>query len=195
MTAVRSPGRPRDSGIDAAILLATWELLNDVGYAALTMTAVAEAAGVQKPALYRRWPTKTLLVVDVMAAHLPPQVYRDLGSLRADLADQIAQLAATWRSPAVRRSFSPLLSELMDDHEALQAFGERVSQPRTAAIHDLVTVAAKRGELRPDAPVGLVSALLEGPLMHRALLGGAPGLEEDLREVLLVSCLALLTHS
>src|SRR3989442_15883383 len=49
-----SAGRPRDPRIDAAILRATADLLVEIGYANLTMAAVAERAGTTKTALYRR---------------------------------------------------------------------------------------------------------------------------------------------
>ena len=44
-------GRPRDPRIDAAILAAAAELLVEIGYANLTMAAVAERAGTTKTAL------------------------------------------------------------------------------------------------------------------------------------------------
>jgi AcrR family transcriptional regulator len=49
------PGRPRDPQIDAAILGAALDALDDVGYAGLTLEDVARRAGTTKPALYRRW--------------------------------------------------------------------------------------------------------------------------------------------
>jgi AcrR family transcriptional regulator len=57
-----SPGRPRDERIDVAMLQATLELLEEVGYAELTMSAVAGRAGSTTPALYRRFPSKAELV-------------------------------------------------------------------------------------------------------------------------------------
>ena len=55
-------GRPRDQRIDDAVLAATAELLQEVGYAGLSIAAVAARAGTHKPAIYRRWPTKAQLV-------------------------------------------------------------------------------------------------------------------------------------
>jgi AcrR family transcriptional regulator len=191
MTSARAPGRPRDAAIDEAILLAAWEQLTAVGYAALTMTAVAEAAGVQKPALYRRWPTKALLAIDALAVHLPSLTYRDLGSLEADLADLLRQLGRTWRTPVVRRSLSPLLADIDADADAQAAFVERVRIPRTAAMRAALARAAERGELRPDAPLDVVADLLEGPLMHRAVLGRNE-VDAPLVEAVLTSCLTLL---
>ena len=71
-------GRPRDSRIDDSVLVATTELLEEVGYLRLTVGAIAERAGTNKPAIYRRWPTKAHLVheavfpVDGRAEAIPP---------------------------------------------------------------------------------------------------------------------------
>jgi AcrR family transcriptional regulator len=190
MTSLKA-GRPRDAAIDEAILRAAWDELSRVGYTALTMTAVAEGAGVQKPALYRRWPTKPLLVIDALATHLPPLDDRDHGSLEADLRHVLVQLAQAWRLPVARRSFSPLLSDIDSDTEALAAFRERVLTPRGGAMRAALARAEARGELRPGAPVDVVADLLEGPLMHRAMLGRGR-LDRTLQETVLTACLALL---
>ena len=46
--------------------------------------------------------------------------------------------------------------------------------------------AVERGELREDGPLDVVADMLEGPLMHRAMLG-----ERELDSHLLSSVLAL----
>ena len=57
-------GRPRDPGVDEAIILATLELLDERGYVGLSLAEVALRAGVSRTALYRRWDSKAQLVVD-----------------------------------------------------------------------------------------------------------------------------------
>ena len=194
MTSIKAPGRPRDAAIDSAILLATWEELNRVGYASLTMTAVAEQAGIQKPALYRRWSSKPLLVIDALAQHLPPLSSVDHGSLRADLKHVLAQLAEAWSTPAARWTLSPLLADVGADETLLLALRERLLHPRAGALRGALDLAASRGELREDAPLGVVADLLEGPLMHRALFGSGV-LDDELLDSVTTTCLALLARS
>ncbi|MCV7171361.1 helix-turn-helix transcriptional regulator, partial [Mycobacterium manitobense] len=55
-------GRPRNRGIDEAVLRATVELLGQVPYAELSVDAIAARAATSKPAIYRRWPSKAALV-------------------------------------------------------------------------------------------------------------------------------------
>lgn len=191
MTSSKAPGRPRHAAIDEAILLTTWEQLNRVGYTSLTMTGVAAGAGIQSPALYRRWANKPMLVIDTLARHLPTLTYADLGSLRADLTHLLAQLADAWRTPAARWSLSPLLADVGTDETALHAFRSRLLQPRGAALREVLARAVARGEVRADAPLDVVADVLEGPLMHRAVLGGG-ALDDQLLDCCLASCLALL---
>lgn len=62
----RSRGRPRSGDIDMAVGKAVWELLDEIGYEGLTFDAVAERAGCSRPALYRRWPSKRVMVLEVI---------------------------------------------------------------------------------------------------------------------------------
>src|SRR5437588_2156302 len=62
----RSRGRPRDPAIDGAVMAAARELLVEVGCHQLSMVAIAERARVGRPALYRRWPSKTHLVFEAV---------------------------------------------------------------------------------------------------------------------------------
>lgn len=77
-------GRPRREGADESILLGARALLAEVGYASLTVDAVAERVGVAKTTVYRRWPTKRELIAAALTATVssPP----DLSSLYAEVA-------------------------------------------------------------------------------------------------------------
>ncbi|MFC5745445.1 TetR/AcrR family transcriptional regulator [Actinomadura rugatobispora] len=76
-------GRAREE----AILLATLELLAEVGYDQMTMDAVAVRARASKATIYRRWPGKAELVVAAVRRHAggPAAAVPDTGELRADL--------------------------------------------------------------------------------------------------------------
>jgi len=90
-TAKRGRGRPRREGADEEILSIARTLLEEHGYRALTVDAVAERAGVAKTTIYRRWPSKGALI----SALIPPAgsyadaaaVLRDVRTLLAPLAD------------------------------------------------------------------------------------------------------------
>lgn len=59
-------GRPRDPHCDAAILEAARSVVARRGFTGATMEEIAKSAGVGKDTLYRRWPSKTPLVIELL---------------------------------------------------------------------------------------------------------------------------------
>lgn len=78
-------GRPRDPRIDGAVLQATRDLLEEAGYLQLSITAIAERAGTNKPAIYRRWPTKAHLVHEAVFPTQGPELILQGDDLRTDI--------------------------------------------------------------------------------------------------------------
>lgn len=105
-------GRPRDTSIGAAVLRATVELLEEIGYDRLTIPQVAARAGATPPAVYRRFPSKVELVYEAVfasstATELP--IADDLAStVRALLGRSIDQ----FRQRAVRTAAAGLMADL-----------------------------------------------------------------------------------
>lgn len=166
------PGRPRDPDLERRLLSAAWSLLTSQGYDALTLTKVAARAQAHRSDVYRRWPSKARLVTDALAEHLPPTSEIDTGSLHSDLRAFVNDLAAAWSSPWID-GLVGLLADLRRDADAEIAFrklGERRGQPLLNAI----ARAAQRGEVDDVPDVFLLGDLLEGPLMHRRMLGRHP---------------------
>ena len=62
----RNPGR-LDRSLDGAILDATLAGVAELGYDRLSMDDIASRAGVGKAAIYRRWPSKAVVVADAIA--------------------------------------------------------------------------------------------------------------------------------
>src|SRR5690348_5981490 len=82
----RRPGRRPNPALDDAIRAAVVDVLAHEGYAGLTMETVAVVAGVSKATIYRRWPSKTELLVSVIeSASDDSLVVVDTGRLRDDL--------------------------------------------------------------------------------------------------------------
>lgn len=62
--------RRRGEILEDAILEAAWDELSEFGYAHLTMNAVAARAKTNKSVLYRRWASKSKLVMAVIHKHV-----------------------------------------------------------------------------------------------------------------------------
>ena len=166
------PGRPRDPELDTRLLSAAWSLLTTEGYDALSLTKVATRAGAHRTDVYRRWSSKAQLVADVLAEHLPPVAAVDTGALASDLRAYVHDLAASW-SATWMDGLVGFLGDLRTDPDAELAFrlvGERRGQSMRAAL----ARAVERGELAELPDLSLTGDLIEGPLMHRRMIGRQP---------------------
>ncbi|WP_068176899.1 TetR/AcrR family transcriptional regulator [Mycobacterium sp. UM_CSW] len=93
--------RRRSEKSRTAIVTATRELLLERGFDGLTIEAVAARAGVGKQTIYRWWPSRPVLVADVMLEDadkiLASVDHTD--DLAADLVGWVRKLAATLTAP------------------------------------------------------------------------------------------------
>lgn len=122
-------GRRRSSDIDTKALAAARELLVEQGWDATTMVAIAERAGVGKPALYRRWPSRAHLVFEAVFGWTAPT--REM-SAAAGVGDWVREscsyTAELFERPDVIAAAPALLGHMRTDPELGQAlwasFGE-----------------------------------------------------------------------
>ena len=169
----RPPGRPRSADADRAILRATVDLLADEGYGGVTMEGVAAKAGVGKATVYRRWPSKSALVVDAVTAcresGCPPA---DTGSARDDLLRFITAFRDHLRTSDAARVMPALVAELAHNAELAAAFRDGFVQPRRARVLEAVRRGVERGEIRGDVDPELVADAVVAILLHRFLVTG-----------------------
>jgi AcrR family transcriptional regulator len=165
-------GRPRDPELERRLLSAAWSLLTTSGYDALTLTRVAAEAEAHRTDVYRRWATKAQLVTDALAAHLPGVSDTDTGSLRGDIRSYVEDLAVSWSSSWVD-GLVGLLADLRHDPAAELAF-RQLAERRGRSMREGLERAVARGEIDDVPDLGLAGDLLEGPLMHRRMIGRQP---------------------
>lgn len=171
-------GRPRDPRIDAAILTATAELLVQIGYANLTLAAVAERAGTTKSALYRRWSSKAELAHEAAFPVAPTALVSPAGDIAADVRAMIAAARDVFTSPVVRAALPGLVADMSADPE----LNARVLA-RFAALFDAVRTrlreAVARGEVQPDVDPDRLVELIGGATLLRMLLRPEEELDDD----------------
>lgn len=173
----RSRPRRRGAALEDAIVEAAIAELRDVGYAAMTMDAVARRAGAGKVSVYRRWPTKGELVREaayrlVGEPELPPEP----STLRADLIAALRFMARHMQGPAGEALRGIVSESLQDAAMGVVADGSRGSGLRV--MGELVDRAVARGEaVDPDPPevrLRVAPALLQ----HHFLTHGS-ALDDD----------------
>ncbi|MCC9306935.1 TetR/AcrR family transcriptional regulator [Kitasatospora sp. RB6PN24] len=177
----RAKGRPRSAAADRAILDATREALAELGWGGLTMGDVAVRAGVAKTTLYRRWPSKNELVVDAVASLFDELEIADRGSLRADIADVVAQFADLLARPESQAALLALFAEGSRDPQLRRRIREHIVDPQKRLVHEGLAHAVARGEVPADGDataiaeqIDIIFDTIAGAVEHRMLVIGEP---------------------
>jgi AcrR family transcriptional regulator len=162
-------GRPRDSQIDHAIASATRALLSERGYGKLTMDAVASRAGIGKAAIYRRFATKQEMIFAATVHDMEEQPPPDSGSLHGDL-ELICEVIAEQLSTAPPAVLHGLLADIHADSSLGARFAGTFIERERFVIDTVLGRAVERGELAAVPDVGIVHALLLGPIFYWLLI-------------------------
>ena len=166
------PGRPRDTRRDEEILSAVLRLLDDTSYSELTIAAIARDAGVGKPTLYLRWPSKAAVVADAVVRVMSADPFPDLGDVRSDLVAGLREIIHRFATTVAGHVLPGLVADLHDDPALLAAFDERYFQPRRRSIRAALQRGVERGELAADIDHDLAVDMLVGPVYYGLLARG-----------------------
>jgi AcrR family transcriptional regulator len=163
-------GRPRSLRAKRAVLEAARALIEKGGYPAATIEAIAARSGVAKTTIYRWWPNRAALVVNLLlqiADELaPPPAGRDpLRALRTEL-----HLVAEAAEALPGRLLSALLGEAAHDPDVRDALLRGLFNPRRKATASVIRQAQISGALRKDVPPLVAVDLLFGPLFYRKFI-------------------------
>jgi AcrR family transcriptional regulator len=181
-------GRPRSTDADRAIVATTLKLLEELGYAGVTMSGVAEQAGVSTATLYRRFSSKEELVVDALATLVPDRPPSDTGTLEGDLRETLGRMGEHLSGERGRLMLG-LAGEIFRHPALAEAVRARLTAPMQRNMRAMLDRAVFRGEIPRPTDDSVVIALIVGPL-HFWLLSGEtirPGVIETLVPMLLQS--------
>ncbi|WBB71600.1 TetR/AcrR family transcriptional regulator [Micromonospora sp. WMMD1128] len=175
--APRSPGRPRSTRADEAIVEAALDLLAEGNSVeALSIEAIAARAGVGKATIYRRWPGKEALLVDALGRlkGAPPRTGGH--SVRDDLV-LLVSAVGQHVDPRVRKIMPCLVPEV-NRSSAHRAAYEAIIEPRRQAMREVLRRAVDSGELRADIDIEVAMALLTAPILTQRMLPWHPEWDE-----------------
>lgn len=147
----RSAGPQRSEAAHAAILDAADVLLRAHGPSGVTFEAVARLAKAGKPTLYRWWPNKIELLLELYDRHKDRALTApDLGSFEADLLDLTDQLWTFWRTTSGGAAFAAVIAAAQSDPATQTSLAAHFADDRrnTRNLLNLVIErAVARGEL------------------------------------------------
>ncbi|MBX7455812.1 TetR/AcrR family transcriptional regulator [Mycolicibacterium sp. 3033] len=166
-------GRPRNRGIDDAVLRATVELLTESSYADLSVDAIAARAGTSKPAIYRRWRGKAHLVHEAVFPRTETTELPDTGSLEGDVREMLRRTLTVLSAPAALAALPGLVGEMASDPTLHTALLERFGDVLVGALTDYIDAAAQRGDIRPGITAADLAEAVAGMTFLALLTRGA----------------------
>ena len=160
-------GRPRDTSVEARVLSVTLEQLARAGFSAMNMDTVAQASGVSKTTIYRRWSSKEELAIAALSAGKPALTIPDLGDTRAELVYLVRTRLERRLSAEVRVS-PRIFDDAVGRPELRRLLWERLVAPRREQMRVFLRRGMARGDLRSDLDLDLAADMIIGALTSAA---------------------------
>ena len=170
---------PRSRQVVEKVRNATLAELARVGFPGLTIEGVAKAANVNRTTIYRRWPSKSALLLAVIEPLLERFDHDpDTGSLGGDLLALMLMMGETAALPegqAVHRAVGSISDELK---ELVDTANDRA----LGAFHRAFDLARARGEVGPTDDTEVIAHLaFFGVVLWQETRERAPTVEECCR--------------
>ncbi|MCB1502236.1 MAG: TetR/AcrR family transcriptional regulator [Bauldia sp.] len=154
-----SIGARRNPASADAILDAAKAELIEKGYAGFSIEGVARRARAGKPTIYRWWPTKSALLLDVYQRQKGGIDYGGSGSIEEDMFRFLRSLMGHWRKTSSGSIFRSLVAEAQSNPEAAAALADYAAF-RRGHSGQMVRDAQARGEVPADVDPEIVADLL-----------------------------------
>lgn len=179
-----SRGRPRSEKARKAVFDAACDLFEKGGYPAATIEAIAARSGVAKTTIYRWWPNRASLVVELLlkiaAVEAPPPIpgTNPLGELRKEM------LTVGRASNALPgRLLLSLLGEGQNDPEVREALARGLFRPRRHATAEVIRQAQANGDLCKGIAPLVATDLLFGPIFYRRFVRHEPVTDAFVKQI------------
>jgi len=163
---------------------AACDLFEDGGYPAATIEAIAARSGVAKTTIYRWWPNRAALVVELLlkiaAVAAPPPIAgkNPLAALRKEM---IAVGRASNALPG--KLLVSLLGAGQDDREVREALQIGLFRPRRHATAEVIRRAQEKGDLCKGIAPLVATDLLFGPIFYRRFVRHEPVTDAFVKEI------------
>ena len=173
-------GRPRDPEAEPRIRRYAVQLLLERGFDGMTVDDVAEAAGVGKATIYRRWASKEELANDALTELFDVEIPdADTGSIEGDLR-HVYRDALLFVNTKEGIAWIRLAITEMNRDERFATLYRAFIGRRIALTAAALDRARRRGEpIRADADPVMMVHWLAGVLILRALTGEPMPAPED----------------
>lgn len=160
------PGRPRSDAARSAVLRAVDDLLVEVGYARVTVKAIAERAGVSRQTVYRWWssPAEVLLEASILDAEA--ELHVDDGPTDRMAADYLQRLGEFLTRSDAGLAYRALLGAAQQDAQ-VAALLDQTPDPIRASALPIARAACRATALHEELETA--AAALVGPVLFETL--------------------------
>lgn len=159
---------PRVERTRRAVFDAGAELLCAHGPDGITHASVATQAGVSRTTLYKYWPTRAKLLLDIFSSFHDHDEHTPSGDVRADLIDMLTEHHQSMSDPQSRRMFVSMLAQAQWDDDVVEAKAELKAIP-LAHLEAVIASGVVADEIRPGVHTVVAASRLVGPLMFASL--------------------------
>lgn len=121
-------GRPRQVDLDERIKRSAVAVLDECGFAGLSVSRVCQKAGIPRPTFYRRWPSAIAALVEAFNDRFDDALLTDNGDVQADLLDFAIRVRDRYDDPVIstclpaiyeaRRMAPELIAPIMEAQRA-----------------------------------------------------------------------------
>jgi AcrR family transcriptional regulator len=166
------PPGGRAERVIAAVHAATLQLMDERGYDGMEIPEIAERAQVNKTSIYRRWPSKLELVLDVALSRIGLAVpIADTGSLQGDLIALLSSIRTILSTTFAKGLLRALITH-DEQEDSLRKARAQFWNTRFEAAGKMVERAIERGELPKNTTARHLLELAAAPLFYRTLVTG-----------------------
>jgi len=162
--------RTRSKEAHRKVLEAAVSLFAEDGIDATSMDAIARTSGVSKATIYKHWPDKEALCMEVFVyihgLDEERPVFRS-GDFRKDLIDGLSYQPGADRQALKEKMWPHLIAYSSRNQAFAAAWRERLTEPARAAITDTIKRGQSLGILRKNIEPEIGIAVLLGPLLYR----------------------------
>jgi AcrR family transcriptional regulator len=175
----RKPPNPsrRNPQVHDAILEAAAALLEEKGYAGVTIDAIASRAGAGRQTIYRWWSSKAAIFMEVYNRAAQVTIGEageiDTGSLAGDVQALILGLRSLFTQTIAGKALQGMVAEVQCNPSAAQPFLEFMEE-RFAIADRIYERALARNELDATIDRDTFMDLIGGPIVYRLLIEHAP---------------------
>ena len=161
----------KKESVTKAIEKALFEEWAATGYSAISIESVAKRAGVGKAAIYRRWPSKIEMVIEMVnKVGIDLIVVPDTGDLFQDIRQLLVQLRRLLRHPLISSILPDLHAEMGRNDELAEGIRTTLQVQRRMSAEKVLQRAIQRNQIGADIDVEMTLDMLGSMIYWRMII-------------------------